>query len=435
MHDAALTSPRHHSGTVIDPARGPAVAEMQRLSSFAEVSEVLKSRRFEHLVGHRDNAPILGGTLISLSGDQHFERRRISSQLFSAAANANYQTNVFMPAFETAIARWPRDGTGRARGDLFDALQQALSRLGAAIVGLDGVEGEEALRRHMAYTGEIANGVAIEFAERDHRSVISEALAHVERFEREFFEPSFARRQALVEAHAEGRISREELPLDLITLMLLHRRHYESYGPVTMLREAVFFNGAAGGVSHAVCNVISSLLAWVEDEPDSRRPLLKAPAFVRAAAMEGIRVKPATPYQIRRSTADHELDSGRPIRAGEYVMLDLAAANRDRTVFGEDADVFDPHRNPIARVKPTRLAFSDGAHTCIAMSLAAGDGQNFEEGRSGLLVAVLMRLFDLGITFEGADDARRKSDTLRSEYDAFPVSLAMGPPIDARRAR
>jgi len=424
-----------HSGTVLDPARGPSVGEMQRLCSFAEVSEVLKSRRFEHVVGHRDNAPILGGTLISLSGDEHFERRRISSQLFSASANATYQAKVFMPAFDAALARWPRDAAGRARGDLFDALQQALSRLGAAIVGLDGVEREEALRRHMKYTSQIANGVGIEFAERDHREVVAEALSHVERFEREFFEPSLARRKALVEAHGEGRISREDLPLDLITLMLLHPGHYEKHGPVTMLREAMFFNGAAGGVSHAVCNVITSLLAWVEQAPEARRPLLKDPAFVRAAAMEGIRVKPATPYQIRRSREDHRLEGGRPVRAGEYVVLDLAAANRDRAVFGNDADVFDPFRAPLIRVKPTRLAFSDGAHTCIAMNLSAGDGQNFEEGRSGLLLAVLMRLFDLGVTFEGADNAQRKADTLRSEYDAYPISLAMDAERVAERQR
>ena len=71
--------PRSFSGTVIDPRNGPPVSEMARLSSFAEVNEVLKSANFAHVVGHRDNTPFIGGSLLSLSDDDHFSRRRITA--------------------------------------------------------------------------------------------------------------------------------------------------------------------------------------------------------------------------------------------------------------------------------------------------------------------------------------------------------------------
>ncbi|GIK82867.1 MAG: hypothetical protein BroJett024_39720 [Alphaproteobacteria bacterium] len=416
-----------HSGTSFQPDGGPPAAEMTRLSSFSEVNEALKSRRFIHVVGHRDNAAFLGGSLISLSGDEHFNRRRIAAALFGAEPTARYHRQVFLPALMAALARWPVGADGRSRGDLAAAVFEALSPLGAAMVGLDGIDSEEARKRHILYTSRIANGVNIEFAERDHQELVGEYLPFLERFRTEFFEPSLARRRAIVSDFRAGRIDRQDLPLDLITLMLLHEDQFAAYGPEAMLREAVLFNGASASISHGACNVVDALLRWVSVDPPARRPLLSDVVFVRRAALEAIRYRPGTPFQIRRSAEDQVLESGRKVAAGEYVLIDMAAANHDKAVFGPDADEFNPYREPLERVRPAGISFSNGAHTCIAMNLSVGDGFHFEDGNMGLLVATLIRLFALDVRSEDPAGASRAAGTTRTVFDRFRISLDLAP--------
>src|SRR6185436_18464182 len=117
------------------------------------------------------------------------------------------------------------------------------------------------------------------------------------------------------------------------------------------------FNAASGGVTIAACNTLTYLLNWVEKDPAVRRPLLDDPSFLRRAAFEAMRMRPATPFQIRKTLKSVTLSSGRRVAEGEYIALAMAEASRDRTVFGEDADTYDPMRKPVGRVKPAGLAF------------------------------------------------------------------------------
>jgi len=412
-----------HSGTSFQPNGGPPAAEMTRLSSFSEVNEALKSRKFTHVVGHRDNATFLRGSLISLSGDEHFNRRRIAAALFAAEPTARYHGEIFLPALMAAFGKWPVGHDGRSRGDLATAIFRALSPLGAAMVGLDGIDTEEARQRHILYTARIANGVNIEFAERDHTELVEEYRPFLERFRTEFFNPSLEPRRSIVADFRAGRIAREDLPLDLITLMLLHEDQFAAHGPDAMLREAVLFNGASASISHGACNVVDALLRWVDADPAARRPLLSDVVFVRRAALEAIRYRPGTPFQIRKSAEDQVLESGRKVAAGEYVLIDMAAANHDKAIFGPDADAFNPYREPLERVRPAGISFSNGAHTCIAMNLSVGDGFKFEDGNMGLLIATLMRLFALDVRSEDPAGASRAPGTTRTVFDRFPISL------------
>jgi len=260
---------------------------------------------------------------------------------------------------------------------------------------------------------------------RDHVEVARECLAYVEKFRDEFFLPSWRRRQELVERFHAGALPRDAVPVDLLTLMLLHREHFAAFGEEAPLREAILFNGASGGVTIAACNTLTHLLAWVEKDPASRRPLLEDPGFLRRAAFEAMRMRPATPFQIRKALKTVTLSSGRTVAEGDYIALAMAEASRDRTTFGEDADSYDPMRKPVGRVKPAGIAFSEGPHTCIAMSLSVGDANSDDEERHGLLIALLAQLLRRDVRIETGDGVKRQDGTIRAEYDAFTVTLAV----------
>ncbi|GAA1767227.1 cytochrome P450 [Luedemannella helvata] len=106
--------------------------------------------------------------------------------------------------------------------------------------------------------------------------------------------------------------------------------------------------------------IANSLLALAE-RPALRR--LADDGATHPAAVEDLLrwVSPVTQFR-RTATRDTEL-AGRPIAAGDKVVLYYAAANRDPAVF-TDPDVLDA-----AREANPHLAFGIGPHFCLGSHL------------------------------------------------------------------
>lgn len=94
-------------------------------------------------------------------------------------------------------------------------------------------------------------------------------------------------------------------------------------------------------------------------------PLLQeSPDKINAFIDELLRLSPPTHSLLRQTTQDIEI-RGVTIPRGEFVMLMLAAANRDPEHFAEP-DRFDMEREN----NKTHISFGDGAHTCVGSALA-----------------------------------------------------------------
>ena len=112
-------------------------------------------------------------------------------------------------------------------------------------------------------------------------------------------------------------------------------------------------------------NLISGGAQALSQHPDQRDALAADPSGIRNAVEEMLRwVSPVRNF-LRTANQDTELH-GRRIRADDFVALFYASANRDETVFGPDADVFDVRR-PDAR---RHIAFGFGEHLCLGAPLA-----------------------------------------------------------------
>jgi cytochrome P450 len=108
---------------------------------------------------------------------------------------------------------------------------------------------------------------------------------------------------------------------------------------------------------------IGSMLYRVVVEPGLRERLLADPSLLRATVHETLRIDPPIIHMARTVVGDHEL-SGAHLQAGDKVMLNYGAANRDPAKFA-DPFVFD-----IDRESQQHLAFGTGRHRCIGEHLA-----------------------------------------------------------------
>ena len=87
------------------------------------------------------------------------------------------------------------------------------------------------------------------------------------------------------------------------------------------------------------------------------------PALASNAVEETLRAKPRTSAMPRYARTDLEI-GGVTIKAGDLVLLSIAAANHDPSVFA------DPDRVDITRPAAGHLSFGHGARYCIGAPLA-----------------------------------------------------------------
>ena len=140
---------------------------------------------------------------------------------------------------------------------------------------------------------------------------------------------------------------------------------------------------------------------------DQRDKLRDDPALIGSAVEEVLRSGGANGTGLPRyARTDMEVD-GVEIRAGDAVVLDLAAANHDPRVFPE------PDRFDVTRAPNPHLTFGHGSRYCLGASLArielhAVFGELFQRFRSMRLATPIERL-------------RPRSGTLTGGFAELPV--------------
>ncbi|QKS01328.1 cytochrome P450 [Sphingomonas sp. CL5.1] len=148
---------------------------------------------------------------------------------------------------------------------------------------------------------------------------------------------------------------------DLISMMIhsdamSHMDHFEFLGNLILL--------IVGG-NDTTRNTMSAIAYGLDKFPDQRAKLEGDPSLIPNAVSEVIRWQTPLAHMRRTATADTEL-MGQQIKAGDKLALWYISANRDETVFGDDANDIVVDRANARR----HLAFGHGIHRCVGARLA-----------------------------------------------------------------
>lgn len=158
----------------------------------------------------------------------------------------------------------------------------------------------------------------------------------------------------------DAKVDAEPTP-DLISMMIhsdamSHMDHNEFMGNLILL--------IVGG-NDTTRNTMSGLVYALDRYPDSRAKLEADRALIPNAASEIIRWQTPLAHMARTATQDTQLH-GHRIREGDKIAMWYISGNRDRDVFGDDADDFVVDRANARR----HLAFGHGIHRCVGARLA-----------------------------------------------------------------
>ena len=402
----------------------PYIADMTKLTSYAEIDEVLRSKDFAQ-GSHQESQAFFGHSILLLDGDDHFERRRMESGLFTKQALAYYERHALVPVIDQAMKECDdqRGEDGIVRADLVPLARTMLLRIAASVTGIDGVDTPEATERFRWIVEELGGAVTVEWSTEDHAKVIEEGLETRAAFEREFWDESVARRRALIAEHRAGRLDASELPRDLITMLYLNWD--ESWDDELPLREGTLYLVAATQTTtHAIPHIVRHLLEWFEEHPEDEGKRFDKD-FLQRAAQESMRLHLPAPSLLRYATKDVTLSSGRTIVEGERVACLFTPANRDTERFGEDAETYNPYREVTGRTKPWGLTFGGGEHLCIGRPLVTGLSSRTdpEEGTRGTVLNILLTLLESGVQLDPDAPPQYMATTHHDAYGTFPTLL------------
>ncbi|WP_272513936.1 cytochrome P450 family protein [Bacillus cereus] len=156
-------------------------------------------------------------------------------------------------------------------------------------------------------------------------------------------------------------IKRKEPKEDLVSALILA----ESEGHKLSARElySMIMLLIVAGHETTVNLITNTVLALLEN-PNQLQLLKDNPKLIDSAIEEGLRYYSPVEATTARWAAEPFQIHDRTIEKGDMVVIALASANRDETVF-ENPEVFD-----ITRENNRHIAFGHGSHFCLGAPLA-----------------------------------------------------------------
>jgi cytochrome P450 len=398
------------------------MADVHALRGYDNALDALRHK--DLLQGMYGDCPeLMGDVLLTLHGEAHTRRRNIELKIFKRDFIRYYENEVYPRNLADTLR--PYRETGRM--NLLEFAYRVNMNLTADFAGVDvDRSSEEQVETLLELVKKFSEGATLFHSTRDKDAVRAEVHAAMLRFDEMFFQPSKARREALIARQRAGELDEAALPRDILTVLLLNRD--EVLDEAMMRREVAFFlQAGAHSTGNSMVHAFHEIHSWCQAHPEDRLRIDSDLVFLQRCVHESMRLHPASPVAWRAAGCPLELPGGEQADAGDAVTIDLMSANTDTSVYGEDAADYNPHRQALRRCPPYALTFGLGVHTCFGRDLAGGEipreGADPDSHRPGTVTKLVKALLELNARPDPNDPPQRDPDTQRNNWGHYPVIL------------
>lgn len=353
--------------------------------------------------------------IVSIShGALHRARRRIENTQFRADVLRLYERELFPRVMDELLDVL----IDREQVDLFPIGELLSVVLAARRAGVEyDAASLDDLRKLVHHVDLFSQGSAILDA-KDPDAVRAAVRQTYVEFERDFVRPAMATRTALIDRVRRGELPEEELPHDILTVLLLHRAdpQLELDDDGRVVREvATYLQGGTHTSAQTLVNALDLIFATDASESIIER-IATDTLFAQRVVQETLRLRPTTPKIKRRAEADTEI-AGQKVPKDAMVVLDVVAANRDPRLFGERPEEFDPDRTVDPGVPRWGHSFGAGPHQCPGRAVGGGFPipASFEVDADHVFGLVALELQAVARRGVRADPDRRPERDMRTD--------------------
>ncbi len=369
---------------------------------------------------------VMADALITLHGDAHRSRRTVEMRVFNRGFFRHYEHRVFPAVIGPLLDPLVDDG----EMDLVTFGYRVTMNLTADFAGIDRHDDAPAeTDLLLALVKKFSEGATMVHSTRNTTQLRGEVDEAMRTFERRFLYPSRQRRLALVRAYERGERSDADLPRDVITTLLRDRAAHPLSEDVFRREIAFYLQAGAHSTANSVVHALHEIFDWRERWPDRWARYGSDPLFIQRCVHESLRLNPASPVAWRRANRRLSI-LGEQIDADDRVVIDLKAANRDPSVYGDDADTFNPLRTLDGAAWAWGLSFGYGVHACLGRTLDGGvqatESSDPETHQYGIVALLVRTLLAHGAQRHPYRFPVEDASTVRDNWSSYPIVFAKG---------
>ena len=393
------------------------------VSEYKHANETLRLTDLRQAL-YDEGAILMEKVLVNLHGDEHRARRSVEIKVFRRDFFEWYEKQIFPTTLRETLAPYLAAG----KTDLVDFGFRVMMNLTADFSGVDRPErSPEETARLLRILRTFGKAATLGQALGDKAAIRAEIQQAMDEFDADFFRPSMARRRAMLAQLERGEITEDALPRDVLVELL----RSEAETPIShdvLMKEIGFFLLAGAFTSiHTLSHAMHDIFTWSASHPQDAKRYAEDPVFLQKAIHESMRLHPSSPTAGRRPTCPMHLPSGQDVSHDDLISVDLMAANRDKSVFGDDAADYNPHRPAPRGASPYGLSFGIGMHSCIGLTLAAGSlpraGADAREHHLGTVSLIARTLMQHGARPDPANPGVVDRSTIRNNWSVYPILL------------
>jgi cytochrome P450 len=396
------------------------------VTSYAQGDALLKRADLRQAL-YDAGAILMERVLVNLHGSEHRTRRTAEARVFRRDFFRHYETEVFPLTLDQTLA--PHLAAGET--DICAFGYAVMMNLTADFTGIDRPERTaEETAALLSILRTLGKAPTLGTTTGDKDAIRAEIDAALKAFDARFYQPSKARRLALLADRAAGRIGEDDLPRDVLTA-IFETPSTAAEPDEVLMKEAAFFLLAGAFTSiHSLTHAVHRIFEWLATHPEDAGRLRGDLDFLQRAAWETSRLHPSSPVARRRPLAPVEIEGLGVLEPSDTVTVNLMAANRDTERFGPTAAEFDPFRDT-GGTPLYGLSFGVGAHACIGRQLAIGvlprEGAREEPRQYGSIPLILGRLMAAGVRPHPTKTPQMDTVSGRPNWLTYPVLLGEGP--------
>ena len=389
--------------------------------TFTEYNDATQALRIKDLKQslYDDGEVIMDKVLVCLHGDEHKKRRKLENKIFTRDIFQKYENVIFPKTINETLD--PYKATGEM--DLVDFGFRVLLNLTADFSGIDRpLKSEKETETLLRLLKIFASGATLHHSTRDHDEVKAEVREALKEFDRDFLTPSIERRKSIINQN-----SNEDLPNDILTVLLVNDDQLNM--PYDVLQREIAFYLLAGAQTsiHSLVHAFHEIHTWLENNPSRKDDITNDPIFVQKCFLESTRLHPSSPVALRKPVCPVQLPGNKSADVDDNIVIDLYNSNRDKKIFGDDADKFNPDRETPNGQNLYGLSFGLGMHSCIGRNLAAGVNSKPDTDPNnhhyGTVTMIMRKLISCNAIPDISKPPRMDEKTKRPNWGYYPITF------------
>ena len=367
---------------------------------------------------------IMDGVLLTLHGEDHRKRKKLEHKVFQRDFFKYYEEELFPKTLDETIMPFLQEG----KADLIDFGYRITMNLSADFAGIDRIEKTpEETESLLSLVKTFSQGATLVHSKRSHDMVNKEVLKALDKFDRKFLTPSKRRRMKLIEKFKNNEIKKEKLPRDVLTILLMNEDNIDLNNEIIKKEIAFYLQAGSHSTANSMTHALHEIFTWCEKNPQNLYKIKRDTLFLQRCVHESMRLHPASPVAWRKSQCPVNLNKSIDMKKDDLIIMDLHKANKDKSIFGMDSNIFNPNRKIAKNQFLWGLTFGIGLHMCFGRDLDGGvvpnKKTNPENHQYGIVTLLVKKILNEG----GFPDKKNKPqvdlNTVRSNWASYPIKF------------